>query len=336
VGDGPDYRILLANFEKVNIVFAGLKKKYQEVITDICHRMGDGMAEFAAMKNVRTVKHYNLYCHYVAGLVGHGLTNLFAISGLEDSNLNSSEGLRVSNSMGLFLQKTNIIRDYLEDLDQGRTWWPDEIWKNYGETLETFKNKPNAAESVSCLNHMVCDALEHVPDCLAYLSRLSDPQIFRFCAIPQVMAIATLAGVYNNKKVFRQVIKIRKGLSCKLMLETNDVGEVNKWFYQFATQIRNQIPNKDPNAKRTAELVDGIQKATKSPIPRGVLQVTSILAWIILVVGVVYMMSRYKQRSLDAAILGSQPARPSADYIVVLAIFGSLSYIFGFFGVANI
>ena len=25
--------------------------------------------------------------------------------------------------MGLFLQKTNIIRDYLEDLEDGRTWY---------------------------------------------------------------------------------------------------------------------------------------------------------------------------------------------------------------------
>jgi len=74
---------------------------------------------------------------------------------------------------------------------------------------------------------------------------------------------------------------------------------------------------------------------TKSSIPRGVLQITSILAWIILVFGIVYMMSRYRQRTLDAAIQGSQPIRPSADYIVVLAIFGALSYIFGFFGVTN-
>ena len=36
--------------------------------------------------------------------------------------------LETSNSMGLFLQKTNIIRDYLEDLDSGRTWWPQEVW----------------------------------------------------------------------------------------------------------------------------------------------------------------------------------------------------------------
>ena len=34
---------------------------------------------------------------------------------------------RLSNSMGLFLQKTNIIRDYLEDSLDGREFWPREV-----------------------------------------------------------------------------------------------------------------------------------------------------------------------------------------------------------------
>lgn len=29
--------------------------------------------------------------------------------------------------MGLFLQKTNIIRDYLEDYVDGRAFWPQEV-----------------------------------------------------------------------------------------------------------------------------------------------------------------------------------------------------------------
>lgn len=33
----------------------------------------------------------------------------------------------LSNSMGLFLQKTNIIRDYLEDYIDGRAFWPQEV-----------------------------------------------------------------------------------------------------------------------------------------------------------------------------------------------------------------
>ena len=65
------------------------------------------------------------YCHYAAGLVGIGLSRLFAASGLEDAAIATSTDL--ANSMGLFLQKTNIIRDYLEDVNDSRHFWPKEV-----------------------------------------------------------------------------------------------------------------------------------------------------------------------------------------------------------------
>ena len=65
------------------------------------------------------------YCHYVAGLVGIGLSCIFSASNLEDSVVGEDKAL--ANSMGLFLQKTNIIRDYLEDVVQGRKFWPKEV-----------------------------------------------------------------------------------------------------------------------------------------------------------------------------------------------------------------
>ena len=65
------------------------------------------------------------YCHYVAGLVGIGLSQLFSASQLEDPEVGLDTEL--ANSMGLFLQKTNIIRDYLEDIQQGRAFWPEEV-----------------------------------------------------------------------------------------------------------------------------------------------------------------------------------------------------------------
>ena len=61
----------------------------------------------------------------MAGLVGIGLSRLFAASGLEDEVVARDQ--RLANSMGLFLQKTNIIRDYLEDVIQGRRFWPQEV-----------------------------------------------------------------------------------------------------------------------------------------------------------------------------------------------------------------
>lgn len=68
------------------------------------------------------------YCHYVAGLVGIGLSRLFSASEFEDPVV--GEDIECANSMGLFLQKTNIIRDYLEDQQEGRKFWPQEVTDN--------------------------------------------------------------------------------------------------------------------------------------------------------------------------------------------------------------
>ena len=43
------------------------------------------MAEFAE-RDVVTIQDYELYCHYVAGLVGIGLSHMFARSGLESKS----------------------------------------------------------------------------------------------------------------------------------------------------------------------------------------------------------------------------------------------------------
>lgn len=69
--------------------------------------------------------HLFQYCHYVAGLVGIGLSQLFSSSKLEDPKVGKDTAL--ANNMGLFLQKTNIIRDYLEDVQEGRHFWPKEV-----------------------------------------------------------------------------------------------------------------------------------------------------------------------------------------------------------------
>ena len=61
----------------------------------------------------------------MAGLVGIGLSRLFSASELESEEVGQDH--KLANSMGLFLQKTNIIRDYLEDVHQGRHFWPKEV-----------------------------------------------------------------------------------------------------------------------------------------------------------------------------------------------------------------
>jgi hypothetical protein len=95
------------------------------------------------------------------------------------------------------------------------------------------------------------DALELAPDCLDYMSKLQCIEVFRFCAIPQVMAIATLDKLYGNPLVFTGVVKIRKGMSCKLILQTNNIPELHAIFHAFAVSIANKAV-----AQKRAGLVD--------------------------------------------------------------------------------
>ena len=79
----------------------------------------------------------------------------------------------------------------------------------------------------------------------------TDTRARRFCAIPQVMAIATLDKVFNNLQVFTGVCKIRKGQSCKLLLNTNCKDEVQRTFSAFARSIMKQAEVTDPSHGRT-------------------------------------------------------------------------------------
>ncbi|KAG8537968.1 hypothetical protein GDO81_021244, partial [Engystomops pustulosus] len=205
------------------------------------------------------------YCHYVAGLVGIGLSRLFSASELEDAIV--GEDTRLSNSMGLFLQKTNIIRDYLEDQLEGREFWPREVWSKYGKKLSDLAKAENIVPAVQCLNELVTNALQHVPDVLLYLSRLRNQSVFNFCAIPQVMAIATLAACYNNQQVFKGVVKIRKGQAVTLMMDATNIQAVRAIMYQYVNEIYQKIPLTDPSSGRTQNIVTTVQKLSLSNGP---------------------------------------------------------------------
>ena len=65
---------------------------------------------------------------------------------------------------------------------------------------------------------MALISINHATECLIYLSVLRDQSVFNFCAIPQVMAIGTLALVYRNPAVFHRNIKLRRGETCRVSL----------------------------------------------------------------------------------------------------------------------
>jgi farnesyl-diphosphate farnesyltransferase len=285
-----DEKVLLEKFDHVVRAFKALKPQYRATIKDITSRMAEGMMLFTT-KKVVTKKDYDLYCHYVAGLVGIGLSHLFSGSGLEDPAVAVSEV--TANHMGLFLQKTNIIRDFLEDHEDlneetgdRRVFWPKEIWGKYTDNLADFTFGKNETQAVACLNNMVADALQHLPYCIEYLSSIRDEQNFLFCAIPQVMAAHTLSLCYANPNIFKgeirkhlgecrntRPVKIRKGLSARLMLEAQDMDSTMDIMEDAVESIADRIVPSDPSAQVTNQRIqlfrEVLVRARRSSSPSG-------------------------------------------------------------------
>jgi len=257
-GEKPHEKELLTNFPILLRFYHSLSLPYQQTISQITLEMGTGMSSFIGRK-IHSLSDYNLYCHYVAGLVGVGLSRLFADSGLEDHSFFSADRI-LSNSMGLLLQKTNIIRDYLEDVNDGREFWPKEIVEKYVKELKMFKEEEKKKLALECLNELITNALEHVNDNLEYMAKLKDPPIFNFCAIPQIMAIATLEACYNNYEVFKGVVKIRREVTEDILSNINGMESVYKWFKMFAIEIKDKVEDSDPHASKTKQICDSIQK----------------------------------------------------------------------------
>ncbi|CAI7578517.1 unnamed protein product [Penicillium palitans] len=264
-------RELLVQFNHVITEFMNMKPEYQAIIKDITEKMGNGMADYAVKAekedaSVKTKEEYDLYCYYVAGLVGEGLTRLFVEAGFGNPALLKRPKLH--KSMGLFLQKTNIIRDIREDFDDNRRFWPQEIWSKHVDNFEDLFKPEHLDAALNCSSEMVLNALEHAEECLFYLAGLREQSVFNFCAIPQSMAIATMELCFRNPDIFKRNIKITKGDACDLMHKsTQNLSVLCDSFREYTRKIHKKNTPKDPNFLKISIVCGQIEKFIETIFP---------------------------------------------------------------------
>ncbi|KAF9263357.1 squalene synthase [Marasmius fiardii PR-910] len=277
-GPNEKDRQLLVEYDLVVTELNNLPKQYRDVILSIAEKMAMGMADYAhkaattSSIYLATVDDYNLYCHYVAGLVGEGLSGLFSASTKEAEWLAGQ--LELSNSLGLLLQKTNIIRDYREDVEEKRFFWPREIWgkKEIGFTEMSDMYRPRNAEKAQWVqSEMILDAMGHLVDALDYLKLLKNQSVFTFCAIPATMAIATLELCFMNPAMFQRNIKIRKAEAASLIMRSTNAREVSQIFRIYCRKIHARASPADPNFLRLSVACGKIEQWCEVHYPSFVL-----------------------------------------------------------------
>lgn len=251
--NGPNEkdRDLLVHFDDVITEYKLVKPEYKVIINDITKKMGNGMADYANnaehnINGVNTIPEYEKYCHYVAGLVGDGLTRLFVEA--KQANPILLKRPELTESMGQFLQKTNIIRDIHEDWLDKRRFWPKEIWSKYVTNFDDLFDPKNREAALNCSSEMVLNSLKHADECLFYMAGIKEQSVFNFVAIPQSMAIATLELVFRNPAIFERNVKITKGDACQLMIESSqNLRVVCGAFKRYIRKIHKKNTPKDPH-----------------------------------------------------------------------------------------
>ena len=97
--------------------------------------MAEGMCTFLK-KPINTHDDLNEYCYYVAGTVGLYLTNLLRLRGSNVTDRIFEKLLTNAVSFGLFQQKLNIIRDFVEDkITKKRSFWPQSYFENETDNI---------------------------------------------------------------------------------------------------------------------------------------------------------------------------------------------------------
>ena len=263
---------MLKQFDTVITEYKLLADNFKQPIRDITRNMGHGMARFCRQHaesggkfSIATLEEFDLYCHYVAGLVGEGLSRIFSASGKEIEEL--GEQLTISNSMGLMLQKTNILRDFREDVDAGRVFWPAQIWSKYATEAKDLTKEENHTKALWAISEMTVDALSHATDSLDYLTLLRNQSVFNFCAIPQVMAVATLDVCFMNPKVMQRNVKIRKGLAVTLMTRASNPRDVAYIIKDFVSSIHAKARPLDPSYVKLGVLAGRVEQWCETRYP---------------------------------------------------------------------
>lgn len=188
----PDEAFVFRNYEVTINLFNTLHREEKVLSKRWTTEMAEGMCDFLT-RSIITLKDLNEYCYYVAGTVGIYLTNLLRLKG---SNVTEKIFGKLQDnavSFGLFLQKLNIIRDFIEDkAKRKRSFWP----RSYFE---------HEKDEVKILNRMSHETLKNdVPHAIDYFTHIppGNDSYDYFIRFILSSGIEYLRILRNNKSVF--------------------------------------------------------------------------------------------------------------------------------------
>ncbi len=235
-----DEEALVTRADAVLREFFRLTDAQQVAIRPAVQEMCIGMAEFAARprSSVReqlvldTIEELERYCYYVAGTVGHLLTELFR---LHTSSVTAKRYARLkelATSFGLGLQLTNIIKDVADDRRRGWSFVPRQLCQLAGVRPEDLVDGHHREEAGRVMDALIAKTKGHLCDALEYSVRLPHRayRIRLFCLTSLYFAVRTIRLAEGDRRLLdpNHKVKISRGEVFRTLRATRLVAPSNR------------------------------------------------------------------------------------------------------------
>jgi farnesyl-diphosphate farnesyltransferase len=190
--------------ENLNLVFESvdmLPANFKYHIFSRVREMALGMANYTTLASgrqsdvsfLRDEADWDKYCYYVAGTVGHMLTDIFSdYVGFSSKTRERLHGL--GRSFGLGLQKVNVLKDAVIDIRRGICFLPQTVIDRYNISVDNAPGSGFNGDIPGLVNSMVEMCSHHFRDSLEYINAIPKKHLGlrMFLIVPVMLAGATL------------------------------------------------------------------------------------------------------------------------------------------------
>lgn len=194
-------RDLIANMGRVVALTHSYSPSHFAAISRCVRIMCRGMPEFQRRiqcAGLADLAELDLYCYYVAGVVGEMLTELFCDYSPEIDGQRETL-MALAPSFGKGLQMTNIVKDVWKDRTRGACWLPQDL---FGADRDPGALSTEQHEQAfrAGMRQLIAIAHSHLQDGLDYTLRIppAETGIRQFCLWALGMAVMSLRKVHRN------------------------------------------------------------------------------------------------------------------------------------------
>jgi len=153
---------------------------------------------------LQTVEDLERYCYFVAGTVGHLLTDLFVEAFSEEGSALEANLRKNAEAFGLGLQLVNILKDVTDDRTRNVSFVPRTVCAEAGTDIVSLVDLDKRDKAHAAVAPLFDRAQAHLHRALEYTLAIPKDQVAvrLFCLLPLWMAVRTLVHGRGNDAMF--------------------------------------------------------------------------------------------------------------------------------------